>query len=1161
MRKKLSVILIAAIAACGCFIATFSAAAENVANKPTVYKYALLGDTYTVDNELIAAYTPTGESISADAKTVFLDWSQGSYTFEYRTRVVNLKVYESAPKDEVIYGGEIPTELVAGEKTYFPTARVVSGIRRTDGAPEVGEYAVDATFWHKGVKAYSERISTEEIGFTPTEGGLWLVSYRYTDVFGRERSIDTPFNVENKRIILTDIVSEYYVGNSINLSETYGYYGGVKTAVSAVILLPSGETENVGDEYVFPVSGNYTLTLSAEIEGETVEKNIGITVKTELNSFVTDKNGFSEGTAFTNHTNVAGVKPEGLLFDMTASGSGFRYNGIIDLKKTGKNLPVISFTTNNSYGGSLSTVDVTLTDVYDSKRAVTIRFNKNSDITETSMSYDNTLVHASFGSVSTAFNNYYPLKGDAVAWDTRFSTYWLSPSYVNPDKSYEAEDRLYPMNFYYDTEDNCVYSYGNYSWVGRPDGSESGEKLYKIADLNSSSLPVKFEGFTTGEVYLSFKAVSGRGDVVIQSIGGKTEVTDEDYNTNDGLLTGPFDNTVPAVKNIAYPLRTYQDDFIKNLKVTVKPDGGEETTVEGGSFVPEKAGNYTVTFSGVNVFGKEVFKTFNLECKDEKIATVIDYDTSDAVAFGSVYEVKAPAISGGHGEVSYKLYYLGEEVLVGDKIAIEDENAGITVKTVDKLGFTAEKTFALNVNKDTVSFTVDFPRTAIKGENFTFPKAEAKYFLTGENLAYEIYLDGVKVGDTAKLPTDKNSVTVEYRTERGSKEFTLYLKSDKITKGGDAIIFDGTSETTAEGVKINLAAGENTVKLPYKLSPNALRCEFFVLAKEFNFNAFSMLLSNEKGVAVKITLKNLKNDEPNLYINGEDTGVKIIKRKQTFSSDAESGLAGEDYYAFSILYENRFKAVLNGNQILSYIGKDTRGVEFTGFDGGVYADLTAEETSGNVSFVLTRMSNQLFYSSAFASGDITGPALYSSKIRLGNANVSENYELDLSDIKAFDVLQKSARVALTLTAPDGTIVFDNLSPEAAGKRVLDKIGTYLLRVVATDEAGARTNSNFRISVEDEAAPELAVGGEIVGKVRKGDTVKVCGATATDETATTIKVMLIRPDGKTETLAEGSDRTTETSFKANIAGEYKIIYLAEDARGNVASKIYTVVAEE
>ena len=1088
MRKKLSVILIAAIAACGCFIATFSAAAENVANKPTVYKYALLGDTYTVDNELIAAYTPTGESISADAKTVFLDWSQGSYTFEYRTRVVNLKVYESAPKDEVIYGGEIPTELVAGEKTYFPTARVVSGIRRTDGAPEVGEYAVDATFWHKGVKAYSERISTEEIGFTPTEGGLWLVSYRYTDVFGRERSIDTPFNVENKRIILTDIVSEYYVGNSINLSETYGYYGGVKTAVSAVILLPSGETENVGDEYVFPVSGNYTLTLSAEIEGETVEKNIGITVKTELNSFVTDKNGFSEGTAFTNHTNVAGVKPEGLLFDMTASGSGFRYNGIIDLKKTGKNLPVISFTTNNSYGGSLSTVDVTLTDVYDSKRAVTIRFNKNSDITETSMSYDNTLVHASFGSVSTAFNNYYPLKGDAVAWDTRFSTYWLSPSYVNPDKSYEAEDRLYPMNFYYDTEDNCVYSYGNYSWVGRPDGSESGEKLYKIADLNSSSLPVKFEGFTTGEVYLSFKAVSGRGDVVIQSIGGKTEVTDEDYNTNDGLLTGPFDNTVPAVKNIAYPLRTYQDDFIKNLKVTVKPDGGEETTVEGGSFVPEKAGNYTVTFSGVNVFGKEVFKTFNLECKDEKIATVIDYDTSDAVAFGSVYEVKAPAISGGHGEVSYKLYYLGEEVLVGDKIAIEDENAGITVKTVDKLGFTAEKTFALNVNKDTVSFTVDFPRTAIKGENFTFPKAEAKYFLTGENLAYEIYLDGVKVGDTAKLPTDKNSVTVEYRTERGSKEFTLYLKSDKITKGGDAIIFDGTSETTAEG-------------------------------------------------------------------------VKIIKRKQTFSSDAESGLAGEDYYAFSILYENRFKAVLNGNQILSYIGKDTRGVEFTGFDGGVYADLTAEETSGNVSFVLTRMSNQLFYSSAFASGDITGPALYSSKIRLGNANVSENYELDLSDIKAFDVLQKSARVALTLTAPDGTIVFDNLSPEAAGKRVLDKIGTYLLRVVATDEAGARTNSNFRISVEDEAAPELAVGGEIVGKVRKGDTVKVCGATATDETATTIKVMLIRPDGKTETLAEGSDRTTETSFKANIAGEYKIIYLAEDARGNVASKIYTVVAEE
>jgi len=49
-----------------------------------------------------------------------------------------------------------------------------------------------------------------------------------------------------------------------------------------------------------------------------------------------------------------------------------------------------------------------------------------------------TAYRSSFGSVSTAFNNYYPLKTDAVAWDTHFDTLWQSPANTNPDKNYEA---------------------------------------------------------------------------------------------------------------------------------------------------------------------------------------------------------------------------------------------------------------------------------------------------------------------------------------------------------------------------------------------------------------------------------------------------------------------------------------------------------------------------------------------------------------------------------------------------------------------------------------------------------------------------------------------------------------------------------------------------
>lgn len=246
---------------------------------------------------------------------------------------------------------------------------------------------------------------------------------------------------------------------------------------------------------------------------------------------------------------------------------------------------------------------------------------------------------------------------------------------------------------------------------------------------------------------------------------------------------------------------------------------------------------------------------------------------------------------------------------------------------------------------------------------------------------------------------------------------------------------------------------------------------------------------------------------------------------------------------------------------MAYVTRDTRGISFAGFTGGVYADLIAEETSGAVEFVLTRVSNQLFYASAFINGDKTGPSLYSSKIRLGNANVSVGYELDVSDIAAFDVLQKSATVSLTLTAPDGTRIFENAAPEAAGKVVLDKIGIYVLHIVATDEGGAKSTVNYRFVAEDKDPPKITVSGEIPLEVKKGQTVKLSGATAKDDSEVAFKITVIRPDGNLDFAAGGKGEVKETSYKFNSTGVYKVIYAAEDAYGNIGYKIYSITAEE
>ena len=1129
-------------------------------SKTVVYEYALLGDTYETENGLVSAKKPDGTTISAREKSVFLDWAQGSYIFEYKNKTVNLKVYEAAPEDEITYSGEMPAETVAGVRAFFPAATVKSGIVRTDGAPEIGFYEVSATFSHKGEDVYTVKNAGEEFYFTPAEGGIYELNYIYKDVFGRTRSKSFLTNAREEKIVVYNGKAEFSVGERLSLSSAYGFYKGENYVATGKAVAPSGETKAFNDYLIFSEKGKYQITLSSEIAGETAENTFTAEVGASLSSFVTNKSGFSDPSEFINHENVRNAPEKGLYLDCTAAESSFDYNGVIDLKKLGKTVPVISFTTNNAYGGNISVVEVTLTDVYDAKKAVTVRFTRNSDVTATSLGYDNTLVRASFGSVSTAFNNYYPLKTDAVAWDTTFYGFWRSAAHVNPDKKYSPAQNLYTMNFSFDYETNEIYSYGNFSRIGRPDGNESGVKQWKIAELSSPSLPVAFEGFTTGEVYLSFKVSSGRGDIVIDTLGGINygSVSARDYATDTDVLIKNFDGSIPAIVGKNYPVPNAESKFISNFTRKVI-FGGEETVLTGDYFVPEKEGKYTLVYSGVNPFGVAAEKRVEFECLKSAIPIEITYD-EEAARYGEAYEIKTPVISGGHGKVVYEIFANGESVSAFEKIIVSGEETEIKVVARDELGNTAEKIFKIATEGDAVLFTVDFPRTAIRGERFVFPQATVKYLATGEILPYEIFVSGVKAEDGFVMP-DTNSATVEYRTAKGSKEFVLYLKSAEVKTGGDALIFEGEASTTDEGTRVKVTKNSPVISLPYKLSPNGLYFEFIVLADKLDFGAVSFKIAGENGVSVKLTVADIQKDSAKLLVNGEDAAVRIEKRKQTFSSSASEGFAGKDYYAFSFLYDDYYRATLSGSAIQKTIEKDERGVKFTGFGCGVYADIILENVSeGGAEIVITKISNQLFYSSSFDYGDVVGPALFSKNFRLGNANVGKNYELDVSELSAFDVITGKASVTVTLTSPSGVKVYENTATTTAPETVLTEIGVYLLRITAKDSGNVVTNANYRFSVEDGSAPELIVSEELAKTAKIGDKIKLPAASCTDETAAKVKVVVTRPDGKVD-IIEGGANFEVTEYEIKRAGTYRITYLAEDEYGNVSVKNFIVTAEE
>lgn len=1171
MKKRKAIIFAVSVAACcvcaGVGMISAAGNADGVSGDKSVrYEYALLGDTYTIESGLVSAMKPDGTKISSSENTVYLDWAQGSYTFEYANKIVNLKVYESAPKDKITLSGEIPNDCVAGVSSGFPACSVKSDIVRTDGAPEIEGYKVSAVFSKNGEDVYTVKNVDEAFSYTPAIGGIWQISYTYTDVFGIARFDDYTFSVADKKIIIADTQESYMLGEKISFSADYGYYRGERYDVAISVLTPSGKTEKANNSYLFGETGKYTLTFSAVIDGETVEKRASLNVETGLSSFIADKTGLTGGSEFTNHSNVkgTGVSKTGMLFDMSASEASFSYNGVIDLKKLGKNTPVISFTTNNSHGGTLSCVEVTLTDVYDSNNSVTVRFAKNGDTTETKQSYDNTLMRASFGSVSTAFNNYYPLKTDAVGWDTRFDTLWNSPSNTNPDKNYEASKTLYTMNFSFDTETNEIYSYGNFSRIGRPDGNESGEKWWKIAELSSSSLPVSFGGFTTGEVYLTLKTVTGKGDIVIDSIGGKSmSVSEADYEDNSSILLGNFNGTILAVKGKEYFISRYTCKYLSDMAIYAEIDG-ERSEIKGDSLIPEKAGNYTLIYEGINSFGKKVSKTVSFVCVESQIPIEITYDNSNRPKIGEVYTVGTPVFDGGHGKITYSITINGKTVAAGEKIEVTEDTLKIVIQAMDELGFSQEQTFEVKADKDVLIFDVDFPRTAVSGTEFTFPNATITYHETGENLPYEIYFDGEKITENKiSLPSGKTQAEVEYRTSLGSKTFTLFIKCADTTTGKDALIFDGSAVTTDEGTTITLSAENALISLPYKLSPNGLYFDFFIAEEKMNFDAVTLKLTDRNGTCVTFTIGDITGTSPQLYINGENTSsAAITKRRQTFSSGASEQYAGKNYYAFSIAYENFYKATLNGSIIQTYVTKDVRGVAFDGFAGGVYADISIEEISGDsAEIVITRIGNQLFYSSGFAYGDVTGPSVYSSAFRLGNTNIEKGYVLDVSDLKAYDVLKGDSSVSVTLTNADGSKAYENVSPENAQSCTLSSIGIYLLKITARDSGGAVTNLTCRFVVDDDVAPSLTVSGKIAGTAKVGDTIALGAASATDESAVTIKVCVFCPDGKIDFVAESSGDYSGGKYLLKRSGIYRIVYFAEDEYGNVSSATYLVSVEE
>lgn len=1161
MRKKILMALLGGIAMLAAFsvpLTQKTVAAEESVTLKTEYEYRLLGDTYEVQGTLVSATDPQGNVIPNDTKSVYLNWASGSYTFVYTKKIVKVKVYEEVPADSVEYSFALPAEAVVGKEEVFPFAQISSEIIRVDGAPLIADYDYTLSIYKEQELIKTFQPKEGVFAYTFLASGEYTLSYEYINCFEEKISLDSVIIVRDEPIIKSNITENVGLYSTISLQDFYGEYMGQLYPVSVVITDEKGNKTSLTSEYTFTNEGKYTLELASEFDGNSQSETLEIEVAPDLQSFITETDGVASITKMERLSNMA-LSEDNLLVLSVNNSASFYYNGVIDLNDFTKNDQLISMFPNSLKDHTgVSAITVSLIDVYDSTNVLKINYERNSNRDGAVADYDNVFVNVAYSSVSSAVKNYSGINNKSVAWSSSFYTYWASPEFSK--KNSANVNQFYSLNFSYDTDENTIYSYSNYGFIGVEGESRTGAGLYPILNMNSNALSEKFKGFTTGEVYLKVD-ITGSGDIAISSIAGKTiaNVDRFAYEQEDGILTGENDFSITGVKGIEYPLKpAVSGRFVSEAATCIlrDPDGNIVASSENG-FIPQKAGVYSLVYTAKNEFGVEVEKYFTVEVKEEKNPIVILYTFPSELEAGSLYTIRKPVVTGGHGTVQYEMYLNGQKVTVGDKVKV-GLNMEIQIHAVDDLGLTKSEIFAANINLDIIESDIQFPRSAKCGEEFVFPQGNIYDYATQSYVKYDVYVNGQKAGSSMVLPSEPTALSVEYRTATQSKTYLLNVIKNTYATPQDLLAFNGEGEITSAGFYLTVQK-DSRVQFPYPMSSSDLEIVFYILEEEMNFGEMHFTFTGLDGTSAVATIVDLNTVKPKLFINGVDTGKLVPRILSTGSNTMPEKFQGKQYYSFTLSYNDAYQGIMVSGKPLAKIQTDTNGFVFNGFGGGVYLDIKAGNVTNGVetvNYCLNTVSNQKLVSVAFEKGDVVGPQLCSNDLAK-NKVVQYGEIIDFSSLVAYDVLSANSIVRLTLTTPDSIVLFENQKAQDVGKVCFKQYGNYRLTIVSTDGNGQSDRKVFTYTVEDVQPPVLMLEKTENMAAKQNQTVTLYNATATDNYSNcVIRVVVYAPNGAVLTIAEASE-IKNIQLQLTMVGVYKVRYFVVDADENVSSAYYTI----
>ena len=220
-------------------------------------------------------------------------------------------------------------------------------------------------------------------------------------------------------------------------------------------------------------------------------------------------------------------------------------------------------------------------------------------------------------------------------------------------------------------------------------------------------------------------------------------------------------------------------------------------------------------------------------------------------------------------------------------------------------------------------------------------------------------------------------------------------------------------------------------------------------------------------------------------------------------------------------------------------------------ENGTYAAMSLSEICGQAC--------STFYSVASGEGetgkklinfvDIAQPLLvmdgaFPMDVRLGQ-------KIELRPVTAYDALSPYVEVAVTVQAPDGTLLYAEEPYKEGMNFTVDSYGTYSVLYTATDASGNTRELSCSVGASDTTAPTLALSSTEAIEGSVGSTVRLPAAIVQDnrDEAPRLFIYVIQPDASSLPLGEVTAENKITGFKPETAGSYTIVYYAIDADYN------------